>query len=90
MSIIDFLIQLRRTISEFTETISDSEKETLSNRRGSILKFELAIMYYKLIEYYFRDTNITEDGNIMTQEEVQIVIDKLNNIMGSYLYTDFS
>ena len=90
MSIIDFLTQLRRAISEFTELISNTEKETVTDRRDQILKFELSIMYYEIIEFYFRDTDISGDENIMTQEEIQIVIDKLNNIMNSYLYTDFS
>lgn len=90
MNIIDFLIQLRRSISEFTETTSNTEKETVTDRRDQVLKFELAIMYYNIIEYYFRDTGVVGDENIMTQEEIQIVIDKLNNIMDTYLYTDFS
>jgi len=90
MSIVDFLTQLRRSISEFTEAISNEEKETVCNRRDLILKFELAIIYYSIIEFYFRDTKISTDENIMTQEEIQIVIDKLNNIIGTYLFTDFS
>ena len=89
MSIVDFLTQLRRTVSEFTELTSNTEKETITDRRDEILKFELAIMYYKIIEFYFRDINITTDENIMTQVEIQVVIDKLNNIMDTYLYTDF-
>ena len=90
MSIIDFLTQLNRAISEFTELISNTEKETVTDRRDQILKFELSIMYYEIIEFYFRDTDIPGDENIMTQEEIQVVIDKLNNIMDTYLYTDFS
>ena len=90
MSIIDFLANLRREISVFTEKITDQEDNSIYDRRDDILKFELALMYYAVIEYYFRDPGITGDDNIMEQAEIQIVIDKLNNIMSTYLYTDFS
>lgn len=90
MNTLDFLTQLRRAISEFTDSISNLEESSLDEMRDDILKFELAASYYNLIEYYFRDTNIPGDTNIMSQDELQIVIDKLNNIMDSYLYTDFS
>jgi hypothetical protein len=88
MTLIDFLLKLRREISLFTERIADLEGITVEERREEILKFELAIMYYEIIEYYFRGTGIPDDQNIMEPEELQIVLDKLNNIMNTYLYID--
>ncbi len=90
MSILDFLTQLRIDINNFTKDVVTQENKTTTDRRFYILKYELAMMYYTIIEFYFRDINIPDDDNIMTQEELQTVIDKLNNIMGTDLYTDFS
>lgn len=88
MTLVDFIINLRREVSLFSERIADLEGKTVEERREEILKFELAIMYYDLIEYYFRGTGIPGDQNIMEPEELQTVIDKLNNIMDTYLYLD--
>jgi hypothetical protein len=90
MDILDFLLELDREISVFTESISNTESITVNDRRDDILKYELALMYYSVITFYFRETGISSDQNIMEQEEIQVVIDKLNNIMGTYLYTDYS
>jgi hypothetical protein len=91
MSIVNFLLQLRREISLYTSSIKDIENTiTDDNRYLKILKFETALSLYKVIEYYFTNTSISGDENCMTQDEINVVISKLNNIMDTYLYTDFT
>lgn len=90
MSIIDFLIALRREVSIFTDTTLDKESLTHSDRRLGIISQNLVSAYYRILEYYFRDTGISGDANFFTEAEIGEVINKLNNIMKTYLYTDFS
>jgi hypothetical protein len=90
MSIINFLIALRREVSVFTDTTLDRESLTYDNRRLNIINQILVSSYYRLLEYYFRTTDITGDTNFFTEDEIREVIDRLNNIMKTYLYTDFS
>lgn len=90
MSVIDFLIALRREVSIFTENTADNERLSNEERRLACLSQDLVVAYYKLIEFYFRDINIPGDENFFTESEIQVAIDKLNNIMKTYLHTDFS
>lgn len=90
MTIVNFLVALKSAVSSFTEETSDTENITLENRRLRILDQNLVVSYYKLIDYYFRDTDISSDENFFTESEIREVIDKLNNIMKTYLYTDFT
>lgn len=90
MMIVDFLIALRREVSVFTENTLEKESLTHDDRRLGIISQDLVGAYYRLLEYYFRGTGISGDTNFFTEDEIREVIDKLNNIMKTYLYTDFS
>lgn len=89
MTIIDFLLNLRRAVSIYTSIITDQENLTVTNRRLNIIKLNMVISYYEILESYF-NTVITGDDNFFTEEEIQTIIDKINNIMETYLYVDFT
>lgn len=88
MSTADFLLNLDRQIGEFIDTVNTTETKTANERRLMMLKVTFAGIYYNIIQFYFRDTGISTDQNVMTTSEIQVVIDKLNNIMNTYLSVD--
>lgn len=85
-----FISDLNLSISNYTKSVADTEALTVVNRRDLVLKYTLALMYYDVLKLYLTDTGIIGDTNIVTAQEIQTVIDKLNNIMGTYLFTDFN
>lgn len=89
MSSIEFLSELDHQISLFTGSTLTRESKTLENRRLNIINQNLVYAYYKIITDYFNVT-ISGDENFFTEDELRQVIDRLNNIMKTYLYTDFS
>lgn len=89
MSSIEFLSELDHQISLFTGVTLSNESLTLENRRLRIINQNLVYAYYKIIKDYFNVT-ISGDENFFTEDELRQVIDRLNNIMKTYLYTDFS
>lgn len=86
MSTADFLLNLNRAVSEYTEYVTTTETKTFNDRRLLMIKMVNVSLLYDTLIFYFRDTGITSDQNIMTTDEIQIVINKLNNILGTYLY----
>ena len=86
MSEADFLLNLNRAVSEYTEYVTTTESKTSSERRLLMLKMINVSLLYNILTFYFRENGITSDQNIMTTSEIQIVINKLNNILGTYLY----
>lgn len=85
MSEADFLLNLNRAVSEYTEYVTTTESITVNERRLLMLKMINVSLLYDIIVFYFRETGISIDENIMTEEEIQIIISKLNNIMDTYL-----
>lgn len=89
MSVVDFLLNLRRAVSLYTNSITSIENITLTERRLNILKLNMVLAYYEILESYF-NTIISGDDNFYTETECQVAIDKLNNILDTYLYVDFN
>ena len=87
MTVENFILNLRRAISEFSEFNSNKENTLIKEPRHRELRYQTAISLYQIIEFYF-DTTISTDENIMTEAEIQVIIDKLNNIMDTQLYVD--
>lgn len=85
MSIADFLLNLDRSVSEYTEHITTTESSTVTDRRLLMLKMINVSILYNLLIFYFRNTGISSDQNMMTSDEIKLVISKLNNIMDTYL-----
>jgi hypothetical protein len=88
MSIENFLLNLDREISRYTEYTTTKESKTVNERRLLMLKLINVNLLYKIITFYFNDTGISSDENIMTSDEIQIIINKINNLMGTYLEVD--
>jgi hypothetical protein len=85
MTINDFLLALRRAVSVYTNKISNTETPTQEERRLNILYLNYAIIYYDILEFYYTSTGITGDINILTDEDILIVLDKFNIITEEYL-----
>ena len=86
MSIANFLLELNRAVSVYTSDMMINKSKNIDERRLQSLKLLNISMLYDVIQFYFReDSSITSD-NIMTDEEIQLIISKINNLMGTYLY----
>jgi hypothetical protein len=84
MTVNDFLIALRRAVSVYAEKISNKDVKSQEERRLDCLFLCYMASYHDVIEFYYNGNDIT-GTNILSLEDITIVLDKFNNITGEYL-----
>jgi hypothetical protein len=84
MTVSDFLLALRRAINVYTEEISNQDVLTQEERRLNCLFLNYAVAYYDILEFYYNTNDIT-GVNIISIDDITIVLDKFNIVTGEYL-----
>jgi hypothetical protein len=80
----DFLLNLRRRMSEYTHSVVSTETITLKNRRTLMIATILVQIYYEIIEYYYSN-GIIDESTLSTNTTILEAINRFNLLTDSYL-----
>lgn len=84
-----FLNTLREEFNSFTLDNAIITSKSLENKRLYNIKQILAYAYYDIL-YKYINKEYDADNNFFSEIILNEIIEKINNIMDSYLYADFS
>jgi len=84
----DYLLAINDDFLEYCATYAKKEFFDSKENESDYIKVILTAAYVEALEYYFR-TTWSGDDNFWTQTEAEEVIEKLNDLLGTYYVVDF-